>query len=93
VRQAEVFIVDVPGAELVVDGVDPRALLILDTPPTPDEKAETIVRIFVYQRNAERAAGSLDALEDELVAALEREITAVFLERDAEGRPNQGQLN
>jgi tetratricopeptide (TPR) repeat protein len=93
VRQAEVFIVDVPGAELVVDGVDPRAILILDTPPTTDEKAEAVVRIFVYQRNAERAAGSLEALEPELVAALEREITAVFLERSGEGHPDQGQLN
>jgi tetratricopeptide (TPR) repeat protein len=104
VRNAEMYVVDVPGAELVVDGVDPRALLILDTPPastnllsvTPKKigSAEIPqVRVFIYQRNAERAAGSLDALEEELFRALEREITAVFLEREPEPTADPGQLN
>jgi tetratricopeptide (TPR) repeat protein len=78
VREAEVFVVDLPGAELVVDGVDPRALLVLDTPPSEDGASR--VRLFVYQRNVERAAGSLEGMDGELAAALEREITAVFLE-------------
>ncbi len=39
VREAEVYVVDLPGAELVVDGVDPRALLVLDTPPTEEGAA------------------------------------------------------
>src|SRR3984885_1818281 len=79
VREAEVYIVDLPGAELVVDGVDPRALLVLDAPPAQDG-APARVRVFVYQRNVERAAGSLEAVEGELSGALEREVTAVFLE-------------
>ena len=33
VREAEVYCLDVVGAELVVDGVDPRALIILDVGP------------------------------------------------------------
>ena len=79
VREAEVFVVDLPGAELVVDGVDPRALLVLDT-PTVEDGAPPRVRIFVYQRNGERAAGSIEAMDTELGAALEREVTAVFIE-------------
>jgi len=89
VREAEVYVVDVPGAELVVDGVDPRAMLVLDTPPVQDG-APTRVRIFVYQRNVERASGSLDALGAELAGALEREVTAVFLEGQ---KPDTHQLN
>jgi tetratricopeptide (TPR) repeat protein len=89
VREAEVYVVDVPGAELVVDGVDPRALLVLDTPPVEDG-APARVRIFVYQRNVERAAGSLEALDAELALALEREVTAVFLEGQ---KPDRAQLN
>ncbi|HEY3822702.1 MAG TPA: tetratricopeptide repeat protein [Polyangiaceae bacterium] len=89
VREAEVYVVDVPGAELVVDGVDPRALLVLDTPPV-EEGGTPRVRIFVYQRNVERAAGSLEGMEAELGAALEREVTAVFLEGQ---KPDKSQLN
>jgi tetratricopeptide (TPR) repeat protein len=89
VREAEVFVVDLPGAELVVDGVDPRALLVLDTPPT-EEGAPSRVRVFVYQRNVERAAGSLEGMDVELGAALEREITAVFLEGQ---KPDKTELN
>src|SRR5258708_15263530 len=89
VREAEVYVVDLPGAELVVDGIDPRALLALDTPPT-DGAAPTRVRIFVYQRNVERAAGSVEAMDAELAGALEREVTAVFLEGQ---KPDKNQLN
>jgi tetratricopeptide (TPR) repeat protein len=89
VREAEVFVVEAPGAELVVDGVDPRAALVLDTPPV-EEGAPPRVRVFVYQRNLERLAGSLEALETELGNALEREVTAVFLDGQ---KPDKNQLN
>jgi len=98
VRDADVFIVDVPGAELVVDGVDPRAMVIVDARPREDGEVESSspaseqrhdvaqstlqARLFIYQRNVERGAGSIAALEAELAAALEREITAVFLDRE-----------
>ena len=90
VRDADVFIVDVPGAELVVDGVDPRAMVIVDA-RAPDEPESAVsppdpprlqARLFIYQRNVERGAGSIGALEAELSSALEREITAVFLDRE-----------
>jgi tetratricopeptide (TPR) repeat protein len=89
VREAEVYIVDLPGAELVVDGVDPRSLLVLDTPPT-EEGSPTRVRVFVYQRNVERSAGAIEAMEPELAGALEREVTAVFLEGQS---PDKNALN
>lgn len=95
IREANVYVVDVPGAELVVDGVDPRAMVIVDARP-PDEPDSAVsptldaqassgrlqARLFIYQRNVERGAGSIAALESELSAALEREITAVFLDRE-----------
>jgi tetratricopeptide (TPR) repeat protein len=96
VRDAEVYIVDVPGAELVVDGVDPRAMVILDARPPEDGAAEGAgmqARLFIYQRNVERTAGSVAAIEGELSGALEREIAAVFLDRDAGAPAEKHQLN
>src|SRR5580658_7421246 len=89
VREAEVYVVDLPGAELVVDGVDPRALLVLDTPPA-EADGPARVRIFVYQRNVERAAGALEAMDHEVATALEREVTSVFLEGQ---KPDRSALN
>ena len=82
VKRATVFLSDLPGLELVADGVDPRVLLLCDglyPPETPHIPCE---RIFFYQRNIERLAGHPDAIEGEIRAALEREITATFLEGD-----------
>ncbi len=95
IHEAEVFVVDVPGAELVVDGVDPRALMIIDATPREDADGDSRPRgrIFVYQRNVERASGTVEQLEDEVLAALEREITAVFLEPDAEAKKEARHLN
>jgi tetratricopeptide (TPR) repeat protein len=93
VREADVYILDVPGAELVVDGIDPRALAIIVDARGADGDAPPRARVFVYQRNVERAAGSPEALEDELSRALEREITTVFLERDPDVQRDKGQLN
>jgi len=47
----------------------------------------------VYQRNVERAAGTLDAMEEELLHALEREITGMFLEKDPGEKIDKRQLN
>jgi tetratricopeptide (TPR) repeat protein len=96
VHEAEVFVVDVPGAELVVDGVDPRALMIIDSQISQEDGKPAGLprcRIFVYQRNVERASGTVEQLEDEVVAALEREITAVFLEPDAAAKKETRHLN
>jgi hypothetical protein len=84
VLEDEVYLCDVPGVEMVVDGVDPRALLLLDGVSSRPEGAIVNARVFVYQRNLERLAGAVELLEPELSAALEREIAAAFVERERE---------
>lgn len=98
VRGADVYIVDVPGAELIVDGVDPRAMVLLDARPPEDDDplgddGGLQARLFIYQRNVERSAGSIVSLESELSSGLEREITAVFLDRDSPAPADKHQLN
>ena len=80
IDDADVFVSEVPGIELVADGVDPRALLLLDGLATPEMPSPPCSRIFVYQRNVERVAGSPDRTEAIVQEALEREIAATFLE-------------
>ena len=80
IREGEVYAADAPGVEVVVDGVDPRALLLLDGVNTAGSTGHPTARVFVYQRNVERLAGSLELVEAEIVSALEREITMSFLE-------------
>jgi len=77
-RPSEIFIADLPGVEVVVDGVDPRASLLLDA-VRPEEGKAPSARLFVYQRNVERLAGSLDGLEPEIFESLDREIRSLFL--------------
>ena len=79
-RDGEVYVTDVPGVEVVVDGVDPRALLLLDGVAGDAPGDPPKARVFVYQRNVERVAGPLDQVEEEIAAALEREITVAFVE-------------
>lgn len=88
-RQAELYVSDVPGIELVADGVDPRALLLFDGVMLPDLPGVPCARVFFYQRNLERLAGSAELLEDEVRAALEREITITFLEEGAQRRSSK----
>ena len=87
-RLAELYVSDLPGVEVVVDGVDPRALLMLDGVGTAGPDAVPTARVFVYQRNVERVAGAVDLVEAELKAALEREIRLTFIEPEA-ARPPQ----
>ncbi|MCC7539165.1 MAG: tetratricopeptide repeat protein [Deltaproteobacteria bacterium] len=103
---ALVVVSDVPGVEVVAEGVDPRIPVLVDVSPPPVEPAAgdlgtgTVeradgvamrggggagaaaalppLRVFVYQRCLERAAGSLAAVEDTLLDALERELRAVL---------------
>ena len=91
-REGEVFVADVPGVEVVVDGVDPRALLLLDGINTEDV-APLTARVFVYQRNVERLAGALENVEGEVYAALEREITATFIDPEDDRPVEPSKLN
>jgi tetratricopeptide (TPR) repeat protein len=93
VRDVEVYCFDVVGPELVVDGVDPRALVLVDAPAAGPERENgrgAKGRIFVYQRNVERAAGALEHVEDELVRALEHEITTLFVgDKESAAKPKE----
>ncbi|MFO0672819.1 MAG: tetratricopeptide repeat protein [Polyangiaceae bacterium] len=82
VRGADVFVVDLPGPEIVVEA-STRARSCSSSRPLPPKKAARgPLRLFVYQRNVERVAGSLEAMEEETAGALEREIASFFLERE-----------
>lgn len=93
VREAEIFVSEVPGIELVADGVDPRELVLLDGLASIENPGPPCARMFVYQRNIERVAGSPDQLEQVIKDALEREIAATFLETNAEQAPDESRLN
>lgn len=91
VDPADVYVTTLPGAEVVVDGVDPRALLMIDT--VSEHEAENGVevedgrlRLFVYQRNIERIAGSVEQVVAELRTAIESEIGS-FVGRGMDGPP------
>jgi len=97
VDAADVYVSDVPGMELVAEGVDPRALVLLDG-LISDELSRggradaPCARIFVYAINVARLAGSVEGIEREISLALEREITATFLEAEQAERP-ESELN
>jgi hypothetical protein len=64
---------------------------LIDGVNHPDQTVTT--RLFVYQRNVERLAGSLDQVEHEIVLALEREVTATFLEPEQPAPRDKHSLN
>lgn len=74
---ALVVVADLPGVEVLADGVDPRLGVMLDGLSTEKEPPHA-ERVFVYQRNIERAAGGVEELDDELQHALEAEIYAAY---------------
>jgi tetratricopeptide (TPR) repeat protein len=82
-ERAELYIADVPGPEMVVDGVDPRSVALVDAVLLPTEAGElpaavepetTSVRVFLYALNILRAAGALHAVESTIHEALETEL-------------------
>jgi tetratricopeptide (TPR) repeat protein len=97
VEGADIYVSDVPGMELVAEGVDPRALVLLDG-FAAEERERPIrlpsdlgppLRIFVYALNVSRLAGNVEAIEREITTAMEREITATFLEVEQAERPEK----
>jgi hypothetical protein len=87
VEAAEIFVVPLPGLEVIADGIDPRAPLLIDGLATPERPGPPCARLFVYQRNVERVVASSVELQDEVTATLEAEITATFLEDRRSGIP------
>jgi len=88
---AELFVVELPGAEVIADGVDPRTSVLLDTQErsragldvsksSAELQQPRVGRIFFYQRNTERAVEDASGLNDEIYLALEEELCAAFPE-------------
>lgn len=86
---ALVVVTDLPGAEVVADGLDPRMPVLLDA--VSDAAPPKVGRLFVYGRNIERVAAGLLEVEAEVARALETELRASFpevaAEADAEAPP------
>ncbi len=92
---AELYVSDLPGPEVVVDGVDPRTLALVDAVAKPngakndatkteaEPDLETAgVRVFIYAFNVMRAAGCLDAVGHQICKALEQELETLFEEAE-----------
>jgi tetratricopeptide (TPR) repeat protein len=76
-KESLVVISDVPGVEVVADGMDPRAEVLLDE-SNRENDTPSVRCVFFYQRNLERAAGNILNLEDEIKRCLEQEFAAAF---------------
>lgn len=81
---AMVVVTDLPGAEAIVDGMDPRAPLWLDDLSGAGVTFR-VGRVFVYQRNIERSLEGPFDLDEELKAAFESEIELAQIDVDQRG--------
>jgi tetratricopeptide (TPR) repeat protein len=72
-----IMVTDLPGVEVVAEGVDPRTPLLLDEMAT-SPGAEEQRRLFVYQRNIERLIRQPLELQDDVRQILSRELEAHF---------------
>lgn len=77
IEGALVVITDLPGPEMIADGVDPRGEVLLDATSQAPEPPRA-GRMFVYQRNVERSCEGPDALAEELRHAIATELAGVF---------------
>ncbi|MDB4991273.1 MAG: 4Fe-4S ferredoxin, iron-sulfur binding protein, partial [Myxococcaceae bacterium] len=82
---ALVVVSDIPGPEVVAEGVDPHVGVLIDDlqdasgrPLVGDAQPERAGRVFVYQRNVERWADNAGELEDEILHTLEQELALTF---------------
>ena len=69
---AAVVVTDLPGAEVVAEGVDPRIPVMVDRV----EDDGRVGTIFVYQRNIERYANGRADVPDVIIGAVSDEVTA-----------------
>jgi len=72
-----IMVTDLPGLEVVAEGVDPRTPLLLDEMATT-AGGEEQRRLFVYQRNIERLIRDPLGLQEDVLAILHRELEAHF---------------
>jgi tetratricopeptide (TPR) repeat protein len=82
---ALVVVSDIPGPEVVAEGVDPHIGVLIDDvldsegqPALGEVQPERAGRVFVYQRNIERWAENATDIEDEILRTLEHELSLTF---------------
>jgi hypothetical protein len=93
---ALVVICDLPGAEVVAEGIDPHVGVLIDDlldhegkPVTPQATPERAGRLFVYQRNIERWIQSASEVDDEILRNLEHEIMLAFPQLSPKDAPEE----
>ncbi|MGB5220496.1 MAG: hypothetical protein WBN60_05675, partial [Polyangiales bacterium] len=79
-----IMVTDLPGLEIVAEGVDPRTPLLLDEMAT--QGADEHRRLFIYQRNIERLIRHPLELQEDVLEILSRELEAHF-KRPSEPSP------
>ena len=79
---ALVIVTDLPGAEVVAEGIDPRIPVLLDALSPPGEPPK-VGRVFVYQRNVERLSSGLFDIEGLITRELVADARAVFEEAES----------
>lgn len=80
-----IMVTDLPGLEVVAEGVDPRTPLLLDELATKSGGDEQR-RLFVYQRNFERLIRHPLEIQENVQEILQRELEAHF-NRPSEAPP------
>lgn len=71
-----IMVTDLPGLEIVAEGVDPRTPLLLDEMAT--QSSDEHRRLFIYQRNIERLIRHPLELQEDVLEILSRELEAHF---------------
>jgi tetratricopeptide (TPR) repeat protein len=77
IEGALVVVSDLPGAEAVADGIDPRIPVLLDDVSQPGEPPR-VGRVFFYQRNLERLGIPASGIEDEIARQFQAEVAIIF---------------
>ena len=72
-----IMVTDLPGLEVVAEGVDPRTPLLLDETHAGKDSVDQR-RLFVYQRNLERLIRHPLELQQDVLEVLRRELEAHF---------------
>jgi tetratricopeptide (TPR) repeat protein len=86
-NNALVLVADVPGMEIVAEGIDPRIPVLLDGLSPVGEGEPRADRVFVYQRNVERLCGGVEQIDDEIAFHLTEEVKHWLAHREGDAKP------
>ncbi len=81
-----IMVTDLPGVEVVAEGVDPRTPLLLDEMQS-GKSSSGHRRLFVYQRNLERLIRHPLELQQDVLEVLRRELEAHFSKSPGAAEP------